>query len=182
MGQACLRLTLATVFDIMDVESGPPRRCNVLAALDHSIQRPEGTIMAAIIPQQPVSDPLVAATSRMDEVRQILASNARQRLGQLDTLDPDQLTAGMAWLAGYSPATFDAALDAARTLENEGTRENEIDSEPYCTKCGVTIGIFLRYGNAWRHFRGDMSVASRAEPYEADHVPVVGWRPAQPLW
>jgi hypothetical protein len=137
--------------------------------------------MAAIIPQQTLADPVVAASSRMDQVRQILASNARQRLDQLDTLDPDQLAASMAWLAGYNPATFDAALDAARTLENDGINHNENDSEPYCTKCGATIGIFLRYGNAWRHFRGDVSAASKAEPYEADHVPVVGWRPAQTL-
>jgi hypothetical protein len=137
--------------------------------------------MAAIIPQQPVTHPLVAASSRVDEIRQILASDARQRLDQLDTLDPDQLAAGRAWLAGYSPVTFDAALDAARTLENDGINRNEDDSEPYCTKCGATIGIFLRYGNAWRHFRGDVTAASKAEPYEADHVPVVGWRPAQTL-
>jgi hypothetical protein len=138
--------------------------------------------MAAIIPQQPVADPLVAASSRMDEVRQILASNARQRLDQLATLDPDQLAVGMAWLAGYNPATFDAALDAARTIEDDGTNRNEDDREPYCTKCGATIGIFLRYGNAWRHFRGDVSAASKAEPYEADHVPVIGWRQVQALW
>jgi hypothetical protein len=137
--------------------------------------------MAAIIPQQPVVHPLVAASSRMDEVRQILASDARQRLDQLDILDPDQVVAGMAWLAGYSPATFDAALDAAQTLENDGIDENEADSEPYCLKCGATIGIFLRYGSTWRHFRGDVSAGSKTELYEADHTPVVGWRLAQAL-
>jgi hypothetical protein len=152
-----------------------------MAALDHSIHLAEGTIMAAIIPQQPVAHPPIAAASptpAIDEVRHILATDASIRLEQLDALDPDQLTAGMAWLAGFNPAVFDATLDAALTVDddrNTQDEEDEEDAEPYCTDCGATVGIFLRYGTDWRHFRSDRTVA-KAEVYETDHAPVVGWR------
>jgi len=34
--------------------------------------------------------------------------------------------------------------------------------------------VFPKYGNDWRHFRGDAVAA--AQPYDADHTPVIGWR------
>ena len=134
--------------------------------------------MTAIIPQQPAAHPPIAAASQtlaIDEARRIRAADASIRLEQLDALDPDQLTAGMAWLAGFNPAVFDATLDAALTVDDDRHTQDEQDAEPYCTSCGATIGIFLRYGTDWRHFRGD-GTAAKAEVYETDHAPVVGWR------
>lgn len=46
-------------------------------------------------------------------------SAIRVRLGRLHFLTPDQIEAGMSWLAGHDPVVFDAVIDAARTW-NDG--------------------------------------------------------------
>lgn len=50
------------------------------------------------------------------------------------------------------------------------------DPEPYCLTCQVPIGIFLARGRDWLHYRGD--AVGKAQPYEAGHDIVIGWRPA----
>lgn len=105
-------------------------------------------------------------------------TEAHDRLGRLDALDPDQMAAGLAWLAGYSPAIFDATLDAVEPWAGDGAADRADDAEPYCTVCGARIGIFLGRGDNWRHYRGGGTAASKTEPYDAAHVPVIGWRPA----
>ena len=73
----------------------------------------------------------------------------------------------LAFLTGYRPAVF--GLPAAG------------GPEPHCTSCGGSIGIFLGKATDWQHFRtsgaGD---GGRAEVYDADHAPVIGWRYATP--
>jgi len=67
----------------------------------------------------------------------------------------------LAFLAGYRPAMFDTSRDA---------------TEPYCTSCGGPAGIFLGHGTGWRHFHGAVSGGDRAEVYDTDHAPAIGWR------
>jgi hypothetical protein len=67
---------------------------------------------------------------------------------------------------------FDAILDATEPC----TGDNAHDPEPYCTTCGMPVGVFTAYGNSWRHYQGEGTAASRAVPYEAGHTPAVGWR------
>jgi hypothetical protein len=54
----------------------------------------------------------------------------------------------------------------------------ELGPEPYCTSCGASAGIFIAHGDAWLHYTGQGTVASPVELLDADHEPVIGWRPA----
>jgi hypothetical protein len=50
--------------------------------------------------------------------------------------------------------------------------------EPYCTQCGAKAGVFIARWSDWRHYAGDPEDGT-AEPFDADHAPVIGWRPAE---
>ena len=49
--------------------------------------------------------------------------------------------------------------------------------EPYCTQYGAKAGVFIARGGDWRHYAGDPERRT-AKPFDADHAPVIGWRPA----
>ena len=49
--------------------------------------------------------------------------------------------------------------------------------EPYCTQYGAKAGVFIARGGDWRHYAGDAEDRT-ATPFDADHVPVIGWRPS----
>ena len=123
---------------------------------------------------QPERGHTPTATRSQQEAR----DGIRERLDRLRAIAPDQVEAGLAWLAGYHPVVFDAVLDAAETWDDGGDLADEDDLEPYCTEpgCGASVGIFLGHGKDWRHFRGEGTVASKIELYEADHTASVGWR------
>jgi ribosomal protein S27AE len=89
-------------------------------------------------------------------------------------LDPEQLPLAMAFLAGYHPRVFDAALNAVEPC----ARQDAPGLEPFCSRCGAPVGIFLAHGKDYRHYRGIVTATSKPRPYKADHAPVVGWRPA----
>jgi hypothetical protein len=92
---------------------------------------------------------------------------------RLRDLAPDQIEAGLMWLAGYDPEVFSATLDAARTWGCRSIQETRIDWAPYCAVCGAPIGVFTALGDDYRHYRNEANPA----PYDANHVPVVGWHP-----
>ena len=96
--------------------------------------------------------------------------DGRQCTERLGGLSPQQLTQAMIWLAGYSPQAFDAALDAIEPCASDGSDE----PEPFCARCGADIGIFLKFGLTWRHYRG--ASLSDVELFEPGHAPVVAWR------
>jgi hypothetical protein len=98
----------------------------------------------------------------------------KDRMARLAVLDPEQLPLALAFLAGYLPFAFDAALEAAEPPMGE--REQEL--EPFCTKCGVRVGEFLAHGPGYRHYRGVVTATSKPRPYKADHRVALGWRPA----
>jgi hypothetical protein len=97
-----------------------------------------------------------------------------ERLTRLATLDPEQLPLALAFLAGYYPRVFDAALSAVEPP----ARKDTPDLEPFCVRCGASVGIFLAHGTDYRHYRGVVTATSKPKPYKADHAPVIGWRPA----
>lgn len=104
-------------------------------------------------------------------------TQARQRLIRLATLDSTRMTQALTWLSGYSPSTFDATLDATEPCTDDDTPDPAADPEPYCTICGADLGIFLRFGPDWRHYRGG-TTAGPIELFDPGHAPVVAWRPA----
>ena len=106
------------------------------------------------------------------------AMDPRERLDRLRMFSPDQLTAGLTWLAGYDPKTFDVVLDAVEPCTDDEARETRDEAEPFCAECGAAIGIFLRLGLDWRHYRGDGTTIGQIELFDAGHTPVVAWRPA----
>jgi hypothetical protein len=90
--------------------------------------------------------------------------------GRLRLLDIEQMAMTLAFLTGYRPLIF--GLAAAGGLE------------PHCTSCGGAVGIFLGHASDWQHFHGGgPGEGGRAEVYDTDHAPVIGWRygaPAMP--
>ncbi|MBV9381764.1 MAG: hypothetical protein JOY82_19025 [Streptosporangiaceae bacterium] len=97
----------------------------------------------------------------------------RSRLDRLAGLGPEDKTAGLVWLAVHSPAVCDAMLGA---LEQEDEELACQEPEPYCAACGADVGIFLRSGLDWRHFRGNGTTGSPIELFNAGHAPAIAWR------
>jgi hypothetical protein len=113
---------------------------------------------------------------------------ARKRMERLRAFSPDQLAAGLIWLLGYDQRTFDVVLDAAEPCAGDEDLFGS-EPEPVCGICGEKIGIFLRLGLDWRHYREtrDASLAGgqdrlggtglgQIELFDPGHIPVVTWR------
>jgi hypothetical protein len=94
----------------------------------------------------------------------------RARVERLGGFCSQQLTEGMIWLSGYAPRVFDAVLDAVEPSVGDGSEE----PAPFCSQCGADIGIFLKFGLGWRHYKG--TTLSEIELFEPGHAPVVAWR------
>lgn len=106
---------------------------------------------------------------------------ASERLELLGVMDPDDMREALAFVAGMYPKVFDFALVRdLPTLERLYARTDEAadDEEPYCETCGASVGIFHGRGDAWLHYRGEGTVASPVELFDAGHEPVIAWRPA----
>lgn len=112
--------------------------------------------------------------------------NRDERLELLGAMDPDDMSTSLAWIAATYPQVFDFALVRDRALAGRLTAKlaededqaDEDDFEAYCQTCGSPVGIFLGHGDGWHHFRGEGTVASPVELYDAGHAPEVAWRPA----
>lgn len=87
--------------------------------------------------------------------------------GRLARLAPDQVTAGLEWLAAYHPRTFADLLDAAETWDS-----GAVPWERCCVTCGAQEGIMVAVGDDWRHYPRDRPPG----PYEAGHPYITGWR------
>jgi hypothetical protein len=100
------------------------------------------------------------------------------RIARLTALTPEDATAGLLWLAMNYPAVTDAMLDK---LEYDAIDDPDPgrEPEPFCATCGAHIGIFLRFGLDWRHYRGDGTVTGQTELFDPGHHPVVAWRPTR---
>jgi hypothetical protein len=108
-----------------------------------------------------------------------------ERLELLEAMDPDDMRTSLAWLVSYAPQTFDFALVRDRALverlQERLDRQHDDDPEPYCQTCGATAAIFIAHGDDWRHYRGEGTVASPVELFDAGHAPVISWREAGAL-
>jgi hypothetical protein len=109
-------------------------------------------------------------------VRQDLAE-ARDRMDRLAAVDAEHKEMALMFLSSYAPEVFDAALDATEPFTAGPVTGYSLadGAEPYCTACGASAGVFPALGDGWRHYRGDGS--TKAQPYDAGHPPVIGWRP-----
>jgi hypothetical protein len=88
------------------------------------------------------------------------------------------MTMALTWLAGYSPAVFDATLDATEPCTDDDTPDPATDPAPFCVICGADVGIFLRFGLDWRHYRADGTTVGQIELFDPGHTPVIAWRSA----
>jgi hypothetical protein len=117
------------------------------------------------------------------------AISSQERLERLTGYTASQLAAGMIWLSGYDPRTFDAVPDAVAPTAGDPTPDGSDDPEPFCAACGCPIGIFLRLGLDWRHFRqagaatqfnshnhDGATALGQFEVFDPGHEPVVAWR------
>lgn len=106
--------------------------------------------------------------------------NLPERLELLGVMDPDDMRASLAWLAGAFPQMFDFAVvrdrELARRLTTQLADEEDDEEEPYCAACGSPVGIFRGHGGGWHHWRGEGTAASPVELYGAGHEPEVAWR------
>jgi hypothetical protein len=91
-------------------------------------------------------------------------------------MDAERMGDSLAFLAGYAPGIFDAILIASEPCLDDVRLPDADALEPYCVECGVKAGIFVARGGDWRHYTGDPE-ARTAKPVDADHAPVIGWRP-----
>jgi hypothetical protein len=92
------------------------------------------------------------------------------RLDRLVFTTDEQRMVALAFLSGFAPETFDAIMDAAGADSGELARADE--SEPRCARCDATIGIFLKHGLAWQHYRGDGVTVGEQEIFFPGHEPV----------
>ena len=61
-----------------------------------------------------------------------------------------------------------------RELADAGENEDLDGLEPYCAECGAWVGMFLGM-EGWHHFRGNGTVASPVEIYDAGHEAAPAW-------
>jgi hypothetical protein len=118
----------------------------------------------ALQPILPASD----ASSRQD------LAQAHDRLDRLAAIDAEHKEMALLFLSGYAPHVFDDVLDATEPITGYSLGD---DSEPYCITCGASAGVFPTLGDGWRHYRGrGDGISAKAEPYDAGHPAVIGWR------
>ena len=104
----------------------------------------------------------------------IPVNGPQDRMDRLTATCAEQMAFALAFLIGFAPETFDAVLDAAEPCTDDLIGPNE--AEPICAQCGSPIGIFLKHGLTWQHYRGDGTPVDEQEVFSPDHDPVVSWR------
>ena len=128
--------------------------------------------MTTIIPDRWYIPPAVEAAG----VR--AAGGDAERLARIAVLDDERMADSLAFLSGYAPGVFDAVLTATEPCLDDLLPPDADALEPYCTSCGAKAGVFIARGGDWRHYAGD-PMDGTAEPFDAGHAPVIGWRPAE---
>jgi hypothetical protein len=128
--------------------------------------------MDTIIPQPALIHPPAPLPAATTPASAISAHGQQDRIARLTALAPEDAAAGLLWLAMNFPAVCDAMLDK---VEHDAI--DDLDSasepEPFCAECGSDVGIFLRFGLDWRHYRGDGTTIGRIELFDPGHQPVV---------
>jgi hypothetical protein len=102
---------------------------------------------------------------------------------RLRGLSRQQLADRLNWLSWYQPGIFAAVMDygqfsddlAADTDPTAPDPDLAQDPIPVCARCGSEIGIFLKFGLVWRHYRGGEALG-QAEIFDPGHEPELAWR------
>jgi hypothetical protein len=81
----------------------------------------------------------------------------------------------LVFLASYAPGVLDVILTATEPGLDEERPSADDALEPYCTRCGAAVGVFVGRGDEWLHYTGRPETAD-IQPYTADHEAVIGWR------
>lgn len=102
-----------------------------------------------------------------------LEFSPQERVERLGATSAQQQTHALLFLSGYAPAIFDAVLDAVEPCDENA--DTGADGEPFCAICAESVGIFLRLGLEWRHYRGE-DPGGPFEIFDPGHEPVVTWR------
>jgi hypothetical protein len=131
--------------------------------------------MDIIFPQPALILPAPPRPVGMGPVSAIPALRRQDRIAQLTALNPEDAAAGLLWLAMNFPAVCDAMLDK---IEHDAIDDPDPgrEPEPFCAECGSDLGIFLRFAQDWRHFRGNSTTIGQIELFDPGHQPVVAWR------
>jgi hypothetical protein len=105
---------------------------------------------------------------------------------RLRGLTAEQLEGAMTFLAFWSPAAYAAVLDYCEATnwgagpdalagpDPEDDDHGTTDPEPVCGRCGADIGIFVKFGLQWLHYKG--TGLDDIELYDPGHPPQVTWR------
>jgi hypothetical protein len=101
-------------------------------------------------------------------------NDPQERIDRLASVTAEQMAVALAFLSGFAPETFDAILDAAEPSSDDLVGPDE--AEPRCAECDASIGIFLKHGLGWQHYRGQGATAGEQEVFFPGHKPVVSWR------
>ena len=127
-----------------------------------------------------------AATTHEGQLAEALGEllpdlNLTERLELLGVMDPDDMRTSLAWIAAMYPQVFDFALVRDRglvaRLEGRLDKDQADEDEPHCCTCGAPVGIFHGHGDGWHHWRGEATIESPVELYDAGHAPEVARRP-----
>ena len=105
---------------------------------------------------------------------------------RLRGLSHQQLADRLNWLSWYQPGIFAAVMDYmqfsdALTADTDPTSpdldslDDDQEPAPVCGRCGADIGIFIKFGLDWRHYRGG-DVLGQAEIFDPGHAAELAWR------
>lgn len=130
--------------------------------------------MDLIFPQTPLIFPAHPLPMTMTPVSAISAAWHEDRIARLGMLAPQDISAGLLWLAMNFPAVFDTMLDKIE-YDPIDDPDPSREPEPFCAECGADIGIFLRFGLDWWHYRGG-AIIGQIELFDPGHNPIVAWR------
>lgn len=111
---------------------------------------------------------------------------------RLRGLSHQQLTDRLAWLAWYQPGIFTAVMDYMQFSEALAADTDPANPDPdpddlgygeepasVCGRCGADIGIFIKFGLDWRHYR-EGAALGQAEIFDPGHAPELAWRLPDP--
>ena len=106
---------------------------------------------------------------------------------RLRGLTHQQLADRLNWLSWYQPGLFEAVMDYGQFSDDlsadtdptdpdaHGDFDSAEDPAPVCARCGSDIGIFIKFGLQWRHYRGGDALG-QAEIFDPGHEPELPWR------
>jgi hypothetical protein len=106
---------------------------------------------------------------------------------RLRGLSAQQLLDAMMFLSFWSPSAFTAVLDYCEAVDwgwagfdpdlipdPDGDDDADDSPAPFCARCGGDLGIFVKFGLDWRHYRGEG--LNDIELYDPGHAPELTWR------